>query len=119
MELCLKVENIFGVPQDIEWGHVDGKYSILQSRPITTLFPLIPDAPVPAKVYYSFNYHQGLIQPFTPLGQDTIRTLLSGGPRLFTGKKITGEERRSLIATPTNRIFINWTGTHLFYYYLR
>ena len=40
VELALKVEkNYDGLPQDIEWAIVDGKISMLQSRPITNLPP--------------------------------------------------------------------------------
>ncbi len=36
-ELILKIENHYGVPQDIEWAFKEGKFYIVQSRPITTL----------------------------------------------------------------------------------
>src|SRR3990167_2408098 len=36
-ELVLKIEKHFGFPCDIEWAYENGKFSILQSRPITTL----------------------------------------------------------------------------------
>lgn len=36
-DLTLKIENIFGVPQDIEWCFHKNKLYVLQSRPITTL----------------------------------------------------------------------------------
>jgi len=36
-KLCLKIEKIFGYPQDIEWAFAKDKFYILQSRPITTL----------------------------------------------------------------------------------
>ncbi len=40
VELGLEVEkNYDGLPQDIEWAIVDGKISLLQSRPITNLPP--------------------------------------------------------------------------------
>jgi pyruvate,water dikinase len=35
--LALKIEKVFGVPQDVEWAAAAGKLYILQSRPITTL----------------------------------------------------------------------------------
>jgi phosphohistidine swiveling domain-containing protein len=34
-ELGLKVEVLFGAPQDIEWAQLDGKLFLLQSRPLT------------------------------------------------------------------------------------
>ena len=36
-EIGLRVEAIFGPPQDIEWCLRDGQLFILQSRPITNL----------------------------------------------------------------------------------
>ncbi len=35
--LVIKIEEHYGTPQDIEWAFVDGKFYIVQSRPITTL----------------------------------------------------------------------------------
>ena len=36
-ELILKIENHYGFPSDIEWALAQGKFYIVQSRPITTL----------------------------------------------------------------------------------
>ena len=36
-EICSKVEKHYGFPCDIEWGFEQGKFYIVQSRPITTL----------------------------------------------------------------------------------
>ncbi len=36
-KLCKRVEDHYGLPQDIEWAYVRGRFYILQSRPITTL----------------------------------------------------------------------------------
>lgn len=36
-KLGIKIEEHFGIPQDIEWAYEKGKLYILQSRPITTL----------------------------------------------------------------------------------
>lgn len=35
--LCQKIEEHYACPQDIEWALADGKFFIVQSRPITTL----------------------------------------------------------------------------------
>jgi len=35
-----RIEAHFGRPQDIEWCLVDNGFQIVQSRPITTLFPI-------------------------------------------------------------------------------
>jgi pyruvate,water dikinase len=67
-----KVEKHFGAPQDIEWAiDKQGRIFIVQSRPITTLYP-IPKGPwsnkSPLRVYFSFNVGQGVFQPLTPMG---------------------------------------------------
>lgn len=36
-DIILKIENHYGFPCDIEWAHKDGRFYIVQSRPITTL----------------------------------------------------------------------------------
>jgi len=36
-DLIMKIENHYGFPCDIEWAYEDGKFYIVQSRPITTL----------------------------------------------------------------------------------
>lgn len=36
-EICKKIENYYKSPQDIEWAFKNGKFYIVQSRPITTL----------------------------------------------------------------------------------
>ncbi len=64
----------FGMPQDIEWACAEGKLWILQARPITSLYPL-PDASDPAgelKILASIGAFQGMLDPFTPLGRDTM-----------------------------------------------
>jgi phosphohistidine swiveling domain-containing protein len=76
-----RVERHFDAPQDIEFA-LDGERHvwIVQSRPITTLYPLPEDAPDPARdlrVYFSGSVFQGYFEPFTPMGLQFFR-LLSG-----------------------------------------
>lgn len=42
-EIILRIENHYGFPCDIEWAHEDGKFYIVQSRPITTLSETMED----------------------------------------------------------------------------
>ncbi len=79
-----RVETLFGSPQDIEWAWVDGRLYLLQSRPITSLYPLPPGlAPEPLRVFFSFGAVQGILAPLTPLGQETIKAFFAGGASLF------------------------------------
>jgi pyruvate,water dikinase len=47
--LGAKVEQHYGVPQDIEWGFDRGKWYLLQARPITTLSPEASATTVPGE----------------------------------------------------------------------
>lgn len=72
------IEAHFGTPQDIEWAFdASGRLSLLQTRPITTLFPL-PDGSSlvgSLRVYLAFGVQQGTYQPYTPMGLSIIRLL--------------------------------------------
>ena len=75
------VQDLYGgKPQDIEWTKsVDGTFSVVQSRPITTLYPM-PNVPMyPLQVYFSFKAVQGIIEPIYPAGQEAVRKGLLGG----------------------------------------
>jgi phosphohistidine swiveling domain-containing protein len=90
-----EIELMFNFPQDIEWAFesqlpgkdeisLGGKIHILQSRPITSLFP-IPEGmgPEPLQVLFSFGAVQGILDPWTPLGKDAIRLIFAGGASLL------------------------------------
>ncbi|MET8027724.1 rifamycin-inactivating phosphotransferase [Streptomyces avermitilis] len=70
VQLGRRIEAHFGHPQDIEWCLVDDDFQIVQSRPITTLFPV----PVPETgdqenhVYVSVGHQQMMTDPMKPLG---------------------------------------------------
>lgn len=63
-----RIEAHFGRPQDIEWCLVDDGFQIVQSRPITTLFP-VPEADDQENhVYVSVGHGQMMTDPMKPLG---------------------------------------------------
>jgi pyruvate,water dikinase len=82
--LGLQVENRFGAPQDIEWAIAeDGRLWLVQSRPITTLFP-VPEraaARPGVRVYLCFSLAQGLTRPITPMGLAALRVIASSVAR--------------------------------------
>ncbi|GHJ52987.1 phosphoenolpyruvate synthase [Nonomuraea sp. TT08I-71] len=78
--LGTRLQDHFGAPQDVEWAvDHDGTLWVLQSRPITTLFPAPPptDKPQP-RVYLEFGHVQGMLQPVTPMGMSSLRALIAG-----------------------------------------
>ncbi|HEX6552105.1 MAG TPA: PEP/pyruvate-binding domain-containing protein [Ktedonobacteraceae bacterium] len=74
--LGARVEAHYAAPQDIEWAiDPSGKVWLLQTRPITTLFPLPVTAPATddvLRVYFSINVVQGVYGPFTPMGRSAF-----------------------------------------------
>ncbi len=75
--------SFFGAPQDIEWAWADdGVTYLVQSRPITTLFPLPEPLPNPAnglRLYLSLNVHaQQMVEPLTTAGLEWWRVLMAG-----------------------------------------
>lgn len=72
-----QIEEHFGKPQDIEWCVSDSKPYILQSRPITTLYPLPENQDGKNRVYMSFGHQQMMTEAMKPLGLSVFR--YSGG----------------------------------------
>lgn len=81
------IESYYGKPQDIEWCHAEGKFFIVQSRPITTLRDM--EVPPPTKwklpkgtyAVLRNNIVELMADPLTPLfetlGLSAINTSLS------------------------------------------
>lgn len=99
----------FGTPQDIEWAWAGGQLYLLQSRPITSLFP-IPDGADPQDLhaFLSFGAVQGMLDPMTALGRDMIRLIFAGGASLF-GVRSTLETQKRVIQGG-ERLWIDITG---------
>jgi pyruvate,water dikinase len=78
-ELGMAIEKHYGCPQDIEWCMENNKLYIVQSRAITSLFPM--PSPIPQDdalhAYVSFNHFQVMTDPISPLGIDMLRTIMS------------------------------------------
>ncbi|MFE6686398.1 rifamycin-inactivating phosphotransferase [Streptomyces sp. NPDC057743] len=68
VQLGRRIEAHFGRPQDIEWCLVDDGFQVVQSRPITTLFPLPETDDQENHVYVSVGHQQMMTDPMKPLG---------------------------------------------------
>ena len=109
-QLGRRIEAHFGRPQDIEWCLVDdgfaelaertsgsgsptrgtsgGEFQIVQSRPITTLFPIPESGDRENHVYVSVGHQQMMTDPMKPLGlsfwqMTTPAPMAEAGGRLF------------------------------------
>ncbi|WP_040785908.1 phosphoenolpyruvate synthase [Nocardia pneumoniae] len=98
-----RLEAYFGSPQDIEWARTGTGFLILQSRPITSLFPTPPP---PADgwlhLYFSFGHQQMMTEAISPLGQSVLRTYFPFGRRLPSGES-------SQMTTAGDRVFFDYT----------
>jgi rifampicin phosphotransferase len=103
-----RIEQVFGGPQDIEWTKANGHLFIVQSRPITSLFPLPARLPAePLKVLFSFGAVQGMLDPVTPLGIAALKLIFATGAGLF-GIKVTAESQ-SILYVAAERLWVNFT----------
>ena len=87
-QLGRRIEAHFGHPQDIEWCLVDDEFQIVQSRPITTLFPIPAAGDRENHVYVSVGHQQMMTDPMKPLGLSlwqltALRPMYEAGGRLF------------------------------------
>ena len=88
VRLGRRIEAHFGRPQDIEWCLVDDGFQFVQSRPITTLFPLPERGDHENHVYVSVGHGQMMTDAMKPLGLSvflltTRAPMVEAGGRLF------------------------------------
>ncbi len=96
-----------GAPQDIEWCLAADQFHIVQSRPITTLFPPPASADGFKRLYMSAGHMQMMTDPIRPLGMSffemsALFPLHRAGGRLFadiTHDLRTASGRRMVMRT--------------------
>jgi phosphoenolpyruvate synthase/pyruvate phosphate dikinase len=101
VRLGRRIEAHLGHPQDVEWCLADDGFHIVQSRPITTVFPIPPAADQENHVYISVGHQQMMTDAMKPLGLSvwqltTPRCMAEAGGRLFVD--VTG-----ILAAPASR----------------
>jgi phosphoenolpyruvate synthase/pyruvate phosphate dikinase len=96
-----RVEAHFGAPQDIEWCLVDDGFEIVQSRPITTLFPIPAAGDGENHVYVSVGHQQMMTDPMKPLGLSLFQ--LTALPRMYEAGGRLFVDVAQRLASPTSR----------------
>ncbi|TEB10678.1 Phosphoenolpyruvate synthase [Pelotomaculum sp. FP] len=96
-----KIEACFGCPQDIEWCLADDAFYIVQSRPITTLFP-VPENDGRMRVYISIGHGQMMTDAIKPLGMSFFQLLASDFQMHKAGGRLFWEVSHDL-ASPVGR----------------
>lgn len=100
-ELGRRIEAHFGRPQDIEWCLAGDDFQVVQSRPVTTLFPIPDIGDHENHVYLSVGHQQMMTDAMKPLGismwQLTAMAVMhEAGGRLFV-------DASRLLAMPSSR----------------
>jgi pyruvate,water dikinase len=86
-QLGRRIESHFGCPQDIEWCLVDDGFQVVQSRPITTLFPIPEVGDGENHVYVSVGHGQMMTDAMKPLGL-SLWQLTAGRPMYVAGGRL-------------------------------
>lgn len=102
-----QIEARFGCPQDVEWCIEGDRLFILQSRPVTTLFPIPGPPGDERRVYLSVGHNQMMTDAMKPLGlslflMTTRAPMHEAGGRLFidiTRQLTSVQGRQSLLNT--------------------
>jgi rifampicin phosphotransferase len=100
-ELGRRIEAHLGGPQDIEWCLVDDGFQIVQSRPITTLFPIPEVGDQENHIYISVGHQQMMTDPMKPLGL-SVWKLTSRAPMYEAGGRLFVDATQRL-TTPGSR----------------
>ena len=98
------VEAHYGSPQDIEWAMVGKTLYLLQSRPITSLYPIdqlqSPDDSL--QLFFSMGHQQMMTNAMSPLSASAMRCFIPIG-------REEGQLESSLVRTSGGHLFANLT----------
>lgn len=100
-----KIKAHYGTDQDIEWCYADGRLYVVQSRPITSLYPLpvVPVSPGESPhILVSFGHQQMMTDAMKPMGLSVLCTVVPFGKPSLRGVS-------KLAYTAGGRIFIDIT----------
>ncbi|MCA9580579.1 MAG: hypothetical protein KC416_02215 [Myxococcales bacterium] len=116
-DLGLRVETLFGAPQDVEWGMLDGRLTLFQCRPVTVISgrqwtrrsPRDPRAlPRSTTVWTNANVGEALPGVATPLTWSVLSVFSDHGFRkAFGGLGCSVPDDAELVANFRGRIYLN------------
>ncbi|AMQ05927.1 phosphoenolpyruvate synthase [Sporosarcina psychrophila] len=104
-----QIEAYFGCPQDIEWCLVEDTFYIVQSRPITTLFPVPEANDQENHVYVSVGHQQMMTDPMKPLGL-AFYLLTTPAPMRKAGGRLFVDITHSLASPVSREILVDTLG---------
>lgn len=103
-----QIETYFGSPQDIEWCLADDTFYIVQSRPITTLFPIPEASDQENRAYVSVGHGQMMTDAMKPLGL-SFHLLITPAPMRIAGGRLFVDVT-SYLASPARMMIIDTLG---------
>ncbi|PFM20878.1 phosphoenolpyruvate synthase [Bacillus thuringiensis] len=104
-----QIEAYFGCPQDIEWCLVDATIYIVQSRPITTLYPIPEVNDGENHVYISVGHQQMMTDAMKPLGLSFF-LLTTSAPMRKAGGRLFVDATQQLALPASRDYLINTLG---------
>jgi rifampicin phosphotransferase len=104
-----QIEAHFGCPQDIEWCLEGDTFYIVQSRPITTLFPIPEAANMDNRVYLSVGHQQMMTDAMKPLGL-SFYLLTTPAPMRVAGGRLFVDCTPRLASLANRQTFIDSLG---------
>jgi len=124
-----RIEALYGMPMDVEWTLADGKFAIVQARPITALPDPEPDSPTEWKLPKGAlaamrnNIVELMADPLTPLfrtlglrsvnaSMDNLLTMFFGRPGIMPANPIIAVNEYAYYNGPTKvlpmaRVFLD------------
>jgi pyruvate,water dikinase len=112
------IEAHFGSPQDIEWCLVEGQFYCVQSRPITTLYPVPAVDDEENHVYMSLAHQQMMTDVWKPFGLSLFPIWLrklSSDPVVEAGGRPYVDVSPELTSSTARKTFVNrGLGSYLF-----
>ncbi|GHO82236.1 phosphoenolpyruvate synthase [Dictyobacter formicarum] len=106
-----KIEAHFGCPQDIEWCLVDDTFYIVQSRPITTLYPIPEANDQENHIYISVGHQQMMTDPMKPLGL-SLHQLIAARPMFQAGGRLFVDVAQQLASPISREMILTGMGQH-------
>ncbi|WP_339200179.1 phosphoenolpyruvate synthase [Paenibacillus sp. FSL P2-0322] len=104
-----QIEAYFGYPQDIEWCLAHDTFYIVQSRPITTLYPIPEANDQENHVYVSVGHQQMMTDPIKPLGL-SFYLLITPAPMRIAGGRLFVDVTHMLASPVSRETFLNTLG---------
>ncbi|MDG0949079.1 phosphoenolpyruvate synthase [Bacillus paranthracis] len=104
-----QIEAYFGCPQDIEWCLARNTVYIVQSRPITTLYPIPAENDGENHVYISVGHQQMMTDAMKPLGLSFF-LLTTSAPMRKAGGRLFVDATQQLASPASRDYLINTLG---------